>query len=184
MSKSRNFFNSTDCYQNMVRRTTSDSNHSASRTSTKHETNTKMIEDKNDLHQHPPLMRKKSHFFQVHHRDAIDTTPTIEFSPSDDDGDCGDAGRSSSQGHNSETLKGPILEELVDDKTNSEIEVGNPSQGSTKQRESVLSANSETSLISKRALKKRLARLLLHSCDIYDVDNNLPGDQSLKFSLR
>lgn len=187
MSKSKKFFYLADCQQNTVRRSTSDIKRSVLRIPTDHPIDSnKSKETVDDLQQHPPLMRKKSHFFQVHQRETIDTTPTIEFSPSDEDDELGDSGRQSNpanrrcvSGHH-----GPVIEELVDGKANSENATGNTIDGRNAQSDTGLNATSDTSLISKRELRRRMARLLLRSCDIYDVDNNLPGDLSRKFSLR
>lgn len=191
MSKSKKFFCAQESHQSTtIRRTTSDSNHSISRLPSKPEIDSNQFEHKDDLQQHPPLMRKKSHFFQIHHRDAIATTPTIEFSPSDDDYDYGDSGRlNTGRGGGQRCVSGEepaVIEEQIDENSNAENVLTNPRpvQGNTTQTSVEVNATSETSLISKRELRKRLARLLLRSCDIYDADNNLPGDQSKKFALR
>lgn len=183
MFKSKKFIFPTDSRPSSVRRTTSESNHSISRCPNKQEVDPNRNEEQDNIQHHPALMRKKSHFFQIHQRDAIDTTPTIEFSPSDDDDDCGDSGRLPNQSHR--CCDGPVIEELEDDRINSDNAMENTRNGSNANREVPEDdASSETSIISKRELRKRLARLLLRSCDIFDADNNLPGDQSQKYALR
>lgn len=182
MSKSKKFYYSTDApHQHHVRRSTSDSNHSISRSPNTDETD----HEKNKLQQHPPLMRKKSHFFQAHHRDAIDTTPTIEFSPSDDDDDCG--GNNTARPNHLPANGcvrdgGPVIVEHDDESVKASENVGTSNQGETGGE--VSKSDSASSLISKRELRKRMARLLLRSCNVFDVDNNLPGDRTKKYSLR
>lgn len=193
MSKSKKFYHATE--PQTVRRSTSESNRSVFRLPptlmmgaddteppTNEESSNILKQQPDDQQQHPPLMRKKSHFFQAHHRDVIDATPTIEFSPSDDDdampSDGGGLNRNG--GHRRINRLDALCVEERSDRHEETIDIACIRREDGEADDAV----SESSIISKRELKKRLARLLLRSRDNFDVDNALPGDQSKKYALR